>query len=449
MNIDEELRRRKEILDRLKKGPQNWNPEQATAEDQINSRLSGTAFDQINRDPRLERDQMDTLSRLGDISRDGYTMEEAAAMARARSEANRDDASRRASILQQMRMRGGGGGGAELAAQLASADSAAERESQASMDAAANGQRRQLQALLQRGQMAGQMSRQNFDEQSRQAEARDRLNEFNARVSGEFAKNRIDNANRAGQWNAGQNNDWNMKTSEIDYTDATQDMNRKIAEEQERQKRKAQKRSGLGGALGGIAGGVIGGIYGGPMGAGAGASVGQAAGSAIFSDERMKKDVDDADPNDFDDFIESIKPKNFNYKEGLQEAMRGDVQRDTSAAMDRAALLRNMFGGTRDVMKQGIPQALNDLHIANRIKDEKQQEVSSLLSPMAILRKLLDKGPYNQPERVGVMAQDIEGTPVGAMVVHDTPMGKVLDTDNLMGAVLGSIKRLDDKKRDK
>jgi hypothetical protein len=64
-----------------------------------------------------------------------------------------------------------------------------------------------------------------------------------------------------------------------------------------------------------------------------------------------------------------------------------------------------------------------------------------------LLSKLLEDGPYKK--RVGVMAQDIEESPIGAVIVEETPHGKVLDTQNLIGAMLGSIKRLDEKKRNK
>jgi hypothetical protein len=86
-------------------------------------------------------------------------------------------------------------------------------------------------------------------------------------------------------------------------------MNRKLAEEDERKRRKLQKQQAIGGLLGGVAGGVGGFFAGGPMGASAGAGAGQSLGSnlgTIFSDERLKEGIEGAEGADFDDFIKSI-----------------------------------------------------------------------------------------------------------------------------------------------
>lgn len=47
--------------------------------------------------------------------------------------------------------------------------------------------------------------------------------------------------------------------------------------------------------------------------------------------------------------------------------------------------------------------------------------------------------------RVGVMAQDVESTPLGREVVRETPMGKALDRDNALGMALGLLGRLGER----
>lgn len=45
----------------------------------------------------------------------------------------------------------------------------------------------------------------------------------------------------------------------------------------------------------------------------------------------------------------------------------------------------------------------------------------------------------------GVMAQDVESTPLGATFVHDTPHGKVLDTKQGFGSTLAGMGRLNER----
>lgn len=376
MNLEEEERRKRAILDKLSSGPMRWNPTVIDDSQLEKQKMRGSGFEDIREDPTYASAQRDTLSRFGEIADKGYTVSEEAAMQRARSEANRDDASRRAAILQQMNMRGGGGGGAALAAQLASADSAAERESQAAADALAQGQQRSLSALQQRGAMARGMSQDEYTKQARSAQARDEMQRFNSGLTQAFQQNNMQAKNQAGQYNAGAANNWAMDTGKMNYDDAVQSQNRKIAEDAERKKAKAKRQSGIGSALGGIAGGIIGTTIAPGLGTAAGASAGAAVGQGLgdyFSDERMKKNVKPIEEMDIDEFMAALGPKKYKYK--------------------------------------------ND--------------------------------DIDQPMRLGVMAQDLEGSELGDDIVSDTDDGKMLDTQNLMGAILAAIKRLDNKKADR
>lgn len=374
VDLSAEMKRRAEILKRLERGPEAYNAETLSNADEIRASLNKSAYDDISIDPRMKGIQNEALDRLGTISKTGYTAEEEAAAGRLRSQANQDDASRRASILQQMQMRGGGGGGAELAAMLSSADSAAERQSQGSAEAAANAQRRMLGALESRAQLAGQMQSEEYQRAARAAEARDRIKEFNANISGQFARDRVNARNQAAQANTGARNDWNWRTGELGYTDATNEMNRKMLEDAEKKKRKAQQAQGAGAAIGGIIGAGMGSAAG-PMGTAVGASAGSQIGSSLgsmYSDEEKKENVKDIDDLDIDDFLQSLKPKSYDFKEG-----------------------------------------------------------------------------EGKPGRIGVIAQEIEETPIGGQIVEDSESGKMLDVENLLGAIVASLSRLEDKKKDK
>lgn len=421
-NLAAEEKRKREILDRLARGPREWQPVTLDENDLQRMKLDeGSAFDDIKGDPALRAAQMEAIDRFGEIADKGYTVAEEAAMQRARTEANRDDASRRASILQQMQMRGGGGGGAELAMQLSSADSAAERESQAALDAAAKGQARGLEAMRQRGSMAASLSDDEYQQKARAAEARDQIQKFNAGLTQNFLQGRATAQNQAGQWNAGQQNNWNWNTSELDYNDAVQAQNRKIAEEQDKRKRKQQQMSGMLSGAGAVAGGIIGSTVAPGVGTMGGAALGSAAGeglASIFSDERAKENIKKVESTDIDDFLSSLSPKNFDYKAEIKKA----------------------YDAHHDAQKRALGHEVG-------MRMEMARKVKKGLGPVGGF--LFGDNDGDEPSRVGVMAQDIEKTPMGERIVKEGPAGKELDEDNLLGAILASLKRLDEKKKDK
>jgi hypothetical protein len=135
----------------------------------------------INVDPRLKDAQMGALDALGGIAESGgMTLADQANMNRLQSQVAQADKGRRDAILQNMQMRGQSGSGLELLAQLQSGQAATTDASQASMDIAGMAQDRALQAIMQGGQLGGQIRGQDFGEQSDVARAQDAINAFNA-----------------------------------------------------------------------------------------------------------------------------------------------------------------------------------------------------------------------------------------------------------------------------
>lgn len=437
-NLAAEEKRKRDILDRLARGPREWQPVTLDENDLQRMKLDeGSAFDDIKGDPALRAAQMEAIDRFGEIADKGYTVAEEAAMQRARTEANRDDASRRASILQQMQMRGGGGGGAELAMQLSSADSAAERESQAALDAAAKGQARGLEAMRQRGSMAASLSDDEWQQKARAAEARDQIQRFNSGLTQNFLQGRATAQNQAGQFNAGQQNQWGWNTAELDYNDAVQDQNRKIAEDQARKEAKRKKNSGMMGTVGAIAGGVIGTSVAPGLGTAAGATLGQQLGSGlgdVYSDKNLKKNIGEIPSHEIDAFIQGLHPKKFDYD--FESWERPEAKEEPS-------LLDTILGE--------LEKARDAKTKANRIADKMGVDMRMEFAnkTKGAVKSLFQDDDEGEPSRVGVIAQDLEENPIGSRVVKDTPEGKALDDDNLLGAILASLKRLDEKKRDK
>jgi len=131
-------------------------------------------------DPRLRTEQMGTLDTLGQYAETGDTAASKAAMHRILSDVARQEGAGRNAILQNMRARGVSGSGAELGAQLSNQQAAAERAQTAGLDQAAQAQRRMLEAVMQKGRMAGDMRRQDYGELTDAARARDLISQYNA-----------------------------------------------------------------------------------------------------------------------------------------------------------------------------------------------------------------------------------------------------------------------------
>lgn len=167
------------------------------------TQMGPTAFEGISTDPALRAKQLDALGGLDEIVEGGgMTMADQANLARIRSQAATGDRGRRDAILQNMRSRGMGGSGMELLAQLQSAQAATDQEAQAGLDVAAQAQERELQALLQSGSMAGALRGQDYDEQSRLAQARDAINQFNAANANQMSLSNAGMLNDAAQFNS-------------------------------------------------------------------------------------------------------------------------------------------------------------------------------------------------------------------------------------------------------
>lgn len=190
----------------------NWQGAQQTT-------LGPSAMENVSSDPRLREAQMAALGSLAEIADNGgLTLADRANLEKIRGQTATADRGRREAILQNMKSRGMGGSGMELLAQLDSSQAAGDQEAQASLDIAGQAQQRALEAMMQRGNMAGSIRGQDFDQDARIAAARDAANQFNAAAANDFARFNAQGAYNAAagnrdarlgvqQFNAGQVND--------------------------------------------------------------------------------------------------------------------------------------------------------------------------------------------------------------------------------------------------
>lgn len=254
--------------------------------------MGPSALESISQDPRLQDAQMQALQGLQDRSQSGYNIEDRAAIEQALGEARRQEGSQRAALMQNMQARGMGGSGAELASQLANQQGSANRSSQAALDVAAEGRRRALEAMMQSGNMAGNMQQADFGRQAQIATAKDRINQFNTENLNRIAeqntalRNQAMAANMAGRQgvasgNVQGQNAFNQQkfgnvgeVAKVQSNNATDSINQKM-------KADAAKGNVLQNMISGAA---AGGQAGGPWGAAAGA-----AGAGVLTNEQNKR----------------------------------------------------------------------------------------------------------------------------------------------------------------
>lgn len=150
----------------------------------------------VRSDPRLRNEQLAALAALDEIAAGGgMTAQDRANMQRLQNQTAQSNKGRQDAILQNRASRGMAGSGDELLAQLASSQAATNQQSAQSLDISAMAQQRALEAILNKGQAAGNLRSQDVQEAARRAEAEDAIARFNAQ-----------NSLAANQWNAGTQN---------------------------------------------------------------------------------------------------------------------------------------------------------------------------------------------------------------------------------------------------
>ena len=259
------------------------------------SQLQKSGMEGINTDPRLQNAQYDALRQLEEQSKTGFTARDEADLAKLQSDVNRQNKGRMGAIQQNMAARGMSGSGMDLVAQMQSSQDATDREALAALEKNAQMGERKDAAIMNRGQMSGQMRSQDFNEQAQKAQAQDAINRFNTanRVQSQFQNNQGQNQTAQNNWqrqnqtsdnNTSANYDFRkdslgvgQNNAQMQYNKATEDYNRAQLRKQQRE----AKRKGQNAMIGSVVGGVGGFMVGGPMGAMAGSQAGGALGGSF------------------------------------------------------------------------------------------------------------------------------------------------------------------------
>lgn len=324
-----------------------------------------SAFMDMTVDPTGRQAELMALDKLqGIIGAGGMDAQAKARLSQIQDEIGTSSRGAREAITQNAAERGVGGSGFELMSKLMEQQGASTRANQAAVQAAAEAEQRALQAIAQSGTLGGQVRGQDYNEAAAKAKAIDQINQFNAANKQNVLNTNVDRRNAAQVANLGER----QRISDTNINATNENKRRNADLIQQRFANQITKASGATGQLKNMAdasarqqdkeekftGDVLG-------------KMGQ-YGAALLSDEEEKTDIQPAGV-DIDEFMASLDPKKFRYK---------------------------------DPSKDGA-----------------------------------DEG-----EQVGVMAQDLEKTPVGRTMVKNTKDGKKIDPLRAISVMLAALAEL-------
>jgi hypothetical protein len=202
-----------------------------TPEDAEYFAANPTAFETIATDPALQDAQMNALMGLQDVAQSGGLNAQAKARLAdiAKEEGVRERGGREA-IMQQAQARGQGGSGFEMLNLLKNQQESAGRASDRGTQVSADAEARALEALMNSGQMAGNMRSQEFNEKAKKAEAIDALNRFN--VQNQTSTNRFNVANRNAAQESNLSNRQRISDANVGLANKQQTHNKDLLQQQ-------------------------------------------------------------------------------------------------------------------------------------------------------------------------------------------------------------------------
>jgi hypothetical protein len=158
----------------LRDAVKQYKPEAlAQVDEYLKQPLAISSVRAENEAPEAVAAQRNALRQLQQVSEQGYTPEEEAAIRQIQSETAATAASQRAATQEAFARRGISGGGAERVAAFQAASQAANRAGQQGLDVAAQAQRRAFQAMQAQGNLGTNVRGQAYGEAERRAQASD------------------------------------------------------------------------------------------------------------------------------------------------------------------------------------------------------------------------------------------------------------------------------------
>lgn len=174
---------------------------------EIESALNQDASElkKISVSPEYAQAQREALVRLQREGEEGgLTLEDRLANEQALQASATQERGARGAILSNLAERGMAGSGQELAAKLSASQNAANQARMSGLQTASDARKRALQAILQSGDLAGNIRGQEFGEQAKIAEAQDVINKFNIANQQGVQERNVNRGNIAEERNLGE-----------------------------------------------------------------------------------------------------------------------------------------------------------------------------------------------------------------------------------------------------
>lgn len=369
---------------------------QATAAIQEESKLLGIKVPQEFIDA-----QKDVLGRLDEVSKQGYTVIERAAIQKALDQAQTRARGETEAIKSDLQSRGMYNTGQESVMRSMAQQAAANQGSQAALDVEAQAMARAMQALKDRGKMATDLNTQSFDQQKAVASAQDAINQFNAQMQTQVGLANAAQQNQVGIANAQLNQAADFKNIDARNQDVQNALNA-IKGQTDTQKGYAQ---------------LAGNLY--------GNAAGNAAGMWKLPYELQ---------------IAQINAQNKQLNQALapnyagQVGQTGQTGRNPGTGSDISNTMKDI-GQVVDTGKKvwdtgkAIWDFFSDEDVKEHKKEMSDEDIMDILDGLVPHSFEYKKGvrEMGAPEGkvVGVMAQDIERTPAKGMIVTEQGVKKV------------------------
>ncbi len=274
--------------------------------------LEQSAMEDVSQDPATRQAQMDALGGLQEIvDNKGLTATDRANLNKIATEEATQERGAREAILSNAAERGVSGSGLELLSQMKAQQDAAGRRSQRDMDVAAMAEQRALQALMNQGELAGQIGNQQFTQDASKAGAQDAISKFNAQ-----ARQSTEAANVAARNDAQAKNlavKQGVADSNVALKNQQQQYNKELQQREYENRLKkaggqtevAAKNSDIQGANSKAEADAFNKTLG----------TGLTMGSYFLSDERTKEGIEDFDSSEF---LDTLVPRRFKYKDAAK-----------------------------------------------------------------------------------------------------------------------------------
>ena len=318
-----------------------------------------SAMESIQTDPMMKQAQMEALNELRGIGQSGgLNAQSKSRLARIAMDEDSQAKGRNDAIMSNMQSRGISGSGLEMANRMQNQQNAASNKSMRDMDVAALAEQQALQAIMQSGQLGGQMQQQDFNQQSQVANAQDAISRFNSQNRQQ--QNNLNVANRNNAQSANLVNAQNLSNQNVGTRNQEQIGNKNLLQQefnnQVTRRGGQQQNANLNAQIAGqnSAGSanaqnqtigtlatIGGGIMGGPMGAAAGQ---QLSGAVAPTNQQYSGQLQDPQ---------------WGKKDRLQMKDGGLVHGENTGVDSEARLL---MPGEMVVKKDDVPNIMESMH---------------------------------------------------------------------------------------